>query len=307
MNACIPSQLLEVVAARECVLYAGAEFVLEASLPDGTRLPHEMTLSRRLLRTLFESEGLSPESPSGGGTPGLARLADDYEILFGRRRLVRTIADAFACHKIRPGAAHDAAVRLFSGIVTTGYDRLFETAAALCGRPWQTFHRDAQLSCLRVNDGLTLYKLHGGLDDLEGMVVTSADYAARPIPNDMRRTLESLLAQKTLVMLGCGVDESEFNEIHFEVLERLGVHKPLTFAVLPFPARDASGYETWRAFRKRWERRGVEFLDGAPSDFLQALDERMSSDGEVFRRGEVGPAVFGNREGETPRRVRMSE
>lgn len=271
----IQSDLIEAIREKTCVLYAGAGFSLEATLPDGRRLPTGAGLGHRLALDLHR-DGILADEPKPDETFDFAELADDYETRFGRHRLVELLTEIFGADGLKPGEAHRLAVRFFPVIITTNYDALFEDAVREQSRRPVVIRRDAQLSLSGASGRTTVVKLHGDLEAPERIVISKTDYNSKPISEGLRAWLTTTLTQKTVLFVGSGLADPDLQEVYFEVLERLGRLKPRAFLVTPFPAADSRERPRWELHRKRWEGRSVSLVDGWAGDFLRAVSEQLA-------------------------------
>lgn len=271
----IPKQILEAVREHQCVLYAGAGFSLEARLPDGERLPTGAGLGQRLAKELFDA-GHRAKEPQEGEALNFADMAEDYETAFGRQRLIALLLDIYAPHGLKPAEAHHRAIKFFPTIVTTNYDSLFEQASWMSGITPLVIRRDKQLAFAEMNDRLKIIKIHGDFDDPEQIIISGEDYRRNPLPEGLREKLQSIFTEKTVLFVGCGLADSDLQEVYYTTLDRLDKLKPRSFVVTPFPAEDAPERRQWDLFRKRWEQRGMEFISAKAGEFLQQLDDALS-------------------------------
>ena len=101
---------------------------------------------------------------------------DQAELLHGRlgRRLGQTIADQV--RDLKPALAHGLLAGLnCQGAVTTNYDRLYEDAVANAGDAAAILPTEVP-----APDGRWLLKMHGDLEDENGIVLTAASSSASP-------------------------------------------------------------------------------------------------------------------------------
>ncbi|MCI0488678.1 MAG: SIR2 family protein [Blastocatellia bacterium] len=291
----VPKQLLESVREKTCVLYAGAGFSLEAKMKGGGKLPTGRGLGYRLASELH-AEGHLHDEPKEDQVFDFAALAEDYETAFGRGRLILLLHEIFGADGLEPGEAHRLAIKLFPTIITTNFEPLFEHAAYLLGRQPIVIVRDKQIPFIGALDRPTIIKIHGDLNDPERIVITNEDYRRHPVPEGLREKLLSDLSQKTVLFVGCGLVDSDLQEIYYEVLDRLGNLKPRSFVVGPFPADDAPERKQWELFRKRWEQRGMQFLDGKAGDFLKQLDGELDPEPAKPRTKKSKPGSISSEE-----------
>jgi hypothetical protein len=118
----LPPELVEAVASRRAVLFAGAGFSLSAGFPSA------LLFTERLKQIMRDSApDYNPDSWSG--TP--AAISTDFEATLGRQSLEATAAALTSVlPHVLPTYAHREAVRLFDYIITTNFDTLFEKAGA---------------------------------------------------------------------------------------------------------------------------------------------------------------------------------
>ncbi|HKP85597.1 MAG TPA: HEAT repeat domain-containing protein [Blastocatellia bacterium] len=271
----IPSQLLKAIREKSCALYAGAGFSLEARLPGGERLPTGGGLGFRFAKELYQ-EGHRASEPKPDEQFDFASLAEDYETAFGRQQLILLLHEIYAADGLSPAEAHHSAINYFPIIITTNYDSLFERASHLQGKEPVLIIRDKQISFAGAENRPTIYKIHGDLNDPERIIITKEDYRREPLPAGLREKLTSFLSEKTVLFIGCGLEDSDLQEVYYTVMDRLGKLMPRAFLVTPFPAEDSPERRQWDLFRKRWEQRGMQFLDGKAGEFLANLDASLS-------------------------------
>lgn len=155
----LPSELVQAIASRRAVLFAGAGFSLSAGFPSA------MLFTERLMQVVrYSVPGYSPDS--WGGSP--AAISADFEATLGRPSLETAAAGLTAVlPHIFPTSAHREAVRLFSYIITTNFDTLFEKAGA------QTvIFQDLDAAELPP---AALLKLHGSADAPPSLVLTERE------------------------------------------------------------------------------------------------------------------------------------
>jgi hypothetical protein len=162
----LPPGLVAGVEQRKASLWVGSGISLRAGLPSAAAFAAE--LARRLQDTL--PHYLPPAVGSG-----IATVATDFELTFGRAQLLAAVRDVLEL----PGdsdapSQHGSALRLFPRIITTNYDRLFQRAAAAT-ESGHAFVAGPRLSTV-VPDRF-VWNIHGGLDATEALVVTEDDIA----------------------------------------------------------------------------------------------------------------------------------
>jgi hypothetical protein len=180
------------VASGKCILFLGAAVHSpppEGSpyvYPDAARPPIGSALSRYLA----EKSGFEAAMP-GEDVRNLQRVSQHFELNFqfphGRRNLAEELVAAVATNK-RPSPLVRALAKLdFQLIVTTNYDKLFETALILEEkRPFLSIYKkneDDDLATVDFpyNEELSpqrpfVFKMHGDIEDSSSIVITDEDY-----------------------------------------------------------------------------------------------------------------------------------
>ncbi|BBZ18629.1 SIR2 family protein [Mycolicibacterium gadium] len=97
--------------------------------------------------------------------------------------------------------------------VTTNFDKLFEDAAAVSGSGIAVLPRDP-----RKTDGRLLLKLHGSVDDHQGMILTRSDYLRMPRQyGALMGLVQGLLMMRKMVFVGYSLSDEDFHELLDEV------------------------------------------------------------------------------------------
>ncbi|MEP7364626.1 MAG: SIR2 family protein [Acidobacteriota bacterium] len=163
-NVALPRELVEAVRHQQAVLFAGAGISFAAGLPSAAFFAETLVNGSRE----YDQE----YGPSATGM-GIASIAADYERFAGREALgdkIRLLLQASGTPV--PTAAHIAAVKIFSRIITTNYDNLFDDASASQGTGHAGVVDPATIGPLPEP---FLLKLHGTLRHPETIVITEDD------------------------------------------------------------------------------------------------------------------------------------
>ena len=182
-------EIAKAVASGKCILFMGAAVHSappEDSVyvyPETERPPIGSALSRRLAANSDFAKDMPDED-----VRSLQRVAQYFELAKERSNLVKEIKDAVVTGK-RPSPVVRALAELnFPIVITTNYDRLFETALReVAGNPkdpfvshYQTnenvatvdFPYDEEFSAARP----FVFKMHGDIEHPESIVITDEDY-----------------------------------------------------------------------------------------------------------------------------------
>ena len=117
--------------------------------------------------------------------------------------------------------------RLTKKIVTTNYDNAFEIADQDLATRTASFGKDYELSGLHNSHEKTLFKLHGSIFDVGNMVLFPSNYGdiyEKKSENAERLIfyLQSLIINKTILFIGCGMGDFQINDIFLYVKNILG-------------------------------------------------------------------------------------
>jgi NAD-dependent SIR2 family protein deacetylase len=240
------------VEARSCVFFLGAGTSIEAGMPGGSEL----------------AEMLARKAGWDYGHQSLQQVAEQYSTLSPVKPIIhdylkRRLADPRVC----PTDAHRALACMadkLDTIFTTNWDGLleeaFDTAAKI--RDYQRLYRDAHVPS-RQPAKTSIVKLHGHIDDPDSYVVTQTDYRTFKERNPkLVDYLRFCLTASTLVVIGYGQEDTDFEEIYEEVLKSRQEGEERRRVYVVNPREDVAWEQYWRD--KAQER----FIRMPATDFL---------------------------------------
>lgn len=177
--------IVERVKKQECILFLGAGVHApppeqsQYDYPEHQRPALGGALSRHLAQQCKFAAILPHERPTN-----LQRVALCYEIAHSRDQLVREIHSQVQQGKEPSPALRGLADLPFKWIITTNYDRLYETALSRCEAhktPFVTSYNPDEHAVTRdfknaSADTPFLYKIHGDILEPKSMVITDEDY-----------------------------------------------------------------------------------------------------------------------------------
>jgi hypothetical protein len=280
------TDIVKSLRSGECILFLGAmasapspktsKFKYKANPPGGAEL------SRRLAKKF----GYSKAYPKAD-VRNLAHVALHAEYKKGGSRpsLVSAIKELISSPKIRPSPALRMLAELpFPMIITTNYDKLFESALGGAksrdGIPKQpviriyspTGDRPSPVTLDPLEHEPVLVKLHGDILQAETIVVTEEDYITfvermskmdtYPLPDDVKARLNSW----PVLFVGYGL--RDYNLRLLLRMLRAHLHKaniPLSFSIDPYP--DNLIVQIWEHGHKPM----VSFLEIDLWDFVPEL------------------------------------
>jgi hypothetical protein len=174
-------RLAAAISHNRCALFLGAGVHVppphdsQFAYSEEERPPLARELAARLKQGLSDAMWFDEE-------PTLARVAQYYEIVYGRQELVSAIREALNPHKKPSSVVRGLAELDFPLVITTNYDRLFEQALVDAGKVPRVLCYTSRLyeAPLDVMDDPTprnplIFKIHGDVDQLD-IVVTQEDY-----------------------------------------------------------------------------------------------------------------------------------
>lgn len=246
----IPTKLIEAVASRSAVLFAGAGMSLQAGLPSAHAFTEAMLAKIRQIDASYE------RGVHGGD---FNSVASDLQLMIGTAGLRTFVSDLMGIQEqIKPLASHALAVNEFDLIATTNYDTLFERA-----------DRHSRLAVVadELEDVLptqALVKLHGTLEDPAGLVITEEDL----LWNSHRRRLAisavgHQMATRPVVVVGSSLRDPSTRSL-FDARETA----PQGWCVAP-------AYSDVDEVRlRRWN---LTPIHGLADSFIAALGEALSN------------------------------
>ena len=142
----------------------------------GQKFPLWPEMTEGLARQLYPDKADADNVlRTAGATSSALRLAEEFEVAFGRSRLIDFVRETIRDDEFLPGRLHYDLLELrWADVFTTNYDRLLEDAArSLWKRHYDPVYCVGDIPLARRP---RLIKLHGSLPDLEHLVLTESDY-----------------------------------------------------------------------------------------------------------------------------------
>jgi tetratricopeptide (TPR) repeat protein len=197
----------------------------------------------------------------------LAELDTIKGALGGARGYRTALASLFRPANAAPGAVHRAIASLgVDAVLTTNYDRLYETAdPARIAYTW--LKADKALHDIQSRSPVLL-KIHGTAEDADSVVLTRAEYDKAAADASFRDTMRFLLQGHTFLLVGYGINDPLDLDLVFGLnRSTFGTTAQRHYALMP---ESVSGND-----RARWDRemniRVLPYDDGDLPAILQAL------------------------------------
>lgn len=245
----IPPALVEAVANRSAVLFAGAGMSLQAGLPSAHAFTEGMLAKIRDIDANYER---------GVHGSDFNAVASDLNLMIGETGLRALVSELMGIQdQVTPLESHALAVSEFDLIATTNYDTLFERADHNSRLAVVSGELDSPLP------EQALLKLHGTLEDPAGLVITEDDLGRHY--HRRRRAIAEVshqMAIRPVLVVGSSLRD------------------PTTRAL--FDARDAAAPQGWcvaptfsEVDEVRLRRWNLTPIEGTADSFLAALGEAL--------------------------------
>ncbi len=260
----LPVEVIEAVKAKRCVVFVGSRASFEAAELQGAAYPDNKTLARDLG---WKKPKVVPGQKPKPAIPSVEEGAAAYEAANGRAALVRQLEASVGAKDVAPTAAHAGALKHFPMIFTTCADDLLERAAAKDGVRLDVLGRGDRLPDIDPSRRV-LVKLRGGFERPDTLVLTGADFAARPLPDALKKQLRTLIRQQVVLFVGYRPDEEEFERLFGELSDAYGGELPRChLAAAQGPIDDY----LWQ----KWVWRGLLLFTADPIECLTELEARV--------------------------------
>jgi WD40 repeat protein len=204
--------------------------------------------------------------------------------------------EVFQQSKPKPTDAHRLLPSIpFSSVLTTNYDRLLEKVYedSYKDASFHSFtHRDYPELAMAIRRGeFYLLKLHGTIDRIETIVLGSSDYREAMYRNPAyRQFLKTLFSTKTILFLGFGLTDPDFNflleELKTTFNDYIGPHYALMNSIEATPLK-------WQRFEKDYHIKILPYTPSGPHhpkviEFLAKLTEQVK---KIKKKAAPGAAI----------------
>jgi SIR2-like domain len=256
LEEAVPFALRRLAEHRLAVFVGAGVSAEEADLPNGQEL------KCRLLDELGESDGNKEDLPTVA-----SRFVEERD----RNALFDVVKEALRFRGDLTGPDTCASYKLLARlpiktILTTNFDDLIEDVFEQEKLDLTIYRQDRQLGNYK-HDEMKLLKIHGDLSlAADELVLTSEDYATyrthRPL---FSNRIADIFQTHTVVFLGYGLGDPNFEHIYDEVLTQLTTLKMKCLAI--------QRSEPPIAMREYWRERKVEIIAVTARAFLSQLQK----------------------------------
>ena len=195
-----------------------------SSFPDTPPSPEWRDLVKALSGALEERSGSCAERAWFSAGDAL-RLAQDYDVTFGRQSLHRLITETIRDGEYEPGGLHRALVGLpWRDIFTTNWDTLLERANKRAGSSYSVVTRADQLASEAPP---RILKLHGSLPAGFPLIFTEEDYRLYPTKfAPFVNTVQQAMMETVFLLIGFSGEDPNFLRWLGWVRDNLGSSAP---------------------------------------------------------------------------------
>jgi len=247
----------------------------------------------QLLKEIGEELGVSSSD-----VHDLAALAQwSIQSSGGRSKIRKVIRDSIKPDRDVPDSVGTIARLPLRHIWTTNYDRLIERAFEAISRPLDTISAAADLSVPGRPGAVRLYKMHGSIDRLDDLVISTDDYELyRSKRAAFLPLLQSHLISMSVLFVGLSLTDPNIRHVLSLIRESFADGPPEHFAIVRPPQRgDFKSLGQYRAklaqhelWAKDLERYGLLAVEvGKYSDvpkLLRLVEQRVAR-GRVWVSG----------------------
>ncbi len=291
----IPKELIERIADGSVTVFIGAGLSQGAGLPGWPRLLEQMMAWGKENHVVF-SEADEKELKTSIRKGELLWVADELRERLGKTAFHQFMLEIFQQSKPQPTDAHRLLPAIpFSSVLTTNYDRLLEKVYedSYKDASFHSFtHRDYPELAMAIRRGeFYLLKLHGTIDRIETIVLGSSDYREVMYENKAyRQFLKTLFSTKTILFLGFGLTDPDFNflleELKTTFNDYIGPHYALMNSIEATPLKR-------QRFEKDYHIKILPYNPSGPHhpeviEFLTKLPEQVK---KIKKKAAPGAAI----------------
>ena len=262
----LPVEVIEAVNNGKCVLFVGPTYSLEAAAEKGRTYPDGKSMAKSLgwkkpRRMVGARKTIVVPSPAQG--------AAGIEASLGRDALVSQLKGMLDVSDVPGIAAHRTSLSRFPIIFTTNYDQLLErTAREMGGEPTVCYRGDplpAVDPAKRV-----VYKLWGGFERPESLVLTEADHSRIELDAQFRRKMRTLIRRSVVFFVGYRPDEEHFERLWTDLTACYGGELPRCHMAV---AQGKINDYLWQ----KWVWRGLLMFTADPTECMEELEKRIET------------------------------
>ena len=262
----LPIEVIEAVNEGRCVLFVGPSYSVEALAEVGRDYPDGKTLAKAL-------GWKKPRKMIGARktvvVPSAAQGAALYEKQHGRAALVEKVQGMLRTEGAAPLAAHRTSISRFPLIFTTNYDDLLEQAARGMGGEPTVCYRGDEIPAKDPRKRI-IYKLWGGFERPDRMVLTEADHNDVALSQDVRRAMRTIIRRNVVFFVGYRPDEEHFERLWGDLTSCYGGELPRCHMAV---AQGKINDYLWQ----KWVWRGLLMFTADPTECMEELEKQIQA------------------------------
>ncbi|MGR5930259.1 SIR2 family NAD-dependent protein deacylase [Bacillus pacificus] len=249
-------KLIKKIRRGEVILWAGAGFSYYTSLPTGNELANKIVEEMPAdYREEFENKSLPEVSEefvqmNHGSKTELMRILDEninieHENIEYHKKLTEIVQ--------------------IKKIVTTNYDDLFEKAYGK--RDISVIIKNSQVPL--ANKRVSLYKIHGDINDPDSIVLTKSDYNnffSSPNNEAVWTKIKTLMDEASILFVGYSLEDSNAQMMLDGLIEKIGDFRHESFLVTP-------GLRSYK--QKTLEKKGISYIDMTAEKLVDAIHQEV--------------------------------
>ena len=199
--------------------------------------------------------------------PSPAQGAAGVEAKLGRSALVSQVKGLLDVSDIKGIDAHRTSISRFPLIFTTNYDAMLERTAREMGGEPTVCHRGEPIPEVDPAKRI-IYKLWGGFDRPETMVMTEADHSRIELDAQLRRKMRTIIRRNVVFFVGYRPDEEHFERLWTDLTACYGGELPRCHMAV---AQGKINDYLWQ----KWVWRGLLMFTADPSECMSELEKRI--------------------------------
>ncbi len=213
----IPKELIDSFIKGKVVLFIGNGLSIGSGLPGWSKLIFD----------ILDEEDIPEEYQKD-----LLDIAQYIENTKGRHYLIDSISEKLSTAGKKPNKNHEILLEFGSSEwVTTNYDDLIEKQFDKNDIKYHKIVSDSDLAYGSSKE-TKIMKIHGDLNQKDSIVITQNDYLLLFKKNPrIKEKISSLLIENTVLFLGYGINDPDFNQLNTEIAFDLETHKRKAYAV----------------------------------------------------------------------------
>ncbi|PER19504.1 SIR2 family protein [Bacillus cereus] len=249
-------KLIKKIRRGEVILWAGAGFSYYTSLPTGNELANKIVEEMPAdYREEFENKSLPEVSEEfvqmnhGSKTELMKILDENINIEHENIEYHKKLTEILQIKKI----------------VTTNYDDLFEKAYGK--RDISVIIKNSQVPL--ANKRVSLYKIHGDINDPDSIVLTKSDYNnffSSSNNEAVWTKIKTLMDEASILFVGYSLEDSNAQMMLNGVIEKIGNFRHESFLVTP-------GLRPYK--QNALEKKGISYIDMTAEKLIDAIHQEV--------------------------------